>query len=80
MSTLNKRTEALRTGTEFAPEAGQDDEFGAAKIAYHEQIEFGSALKSALNLASIVYQQRNPFVPVCEARARIADALGIQIA
>ena len=57
---------------------GAADEFGAARNAYQEQIEFGNAPKSALDLAIIVYQQRNPRVPVSEARNRIAQALGIQ--
>ncbi|MEX2617031.1 MAG: hypothetical protein WD767_13125 [Alphaproteobacteria bacterium] len=36
--------------------------------AYWEQIEFGSRPESAVNLATIVYQQRHPAVPVAEAR------------
>ena len=53
------------------------DAFGAAKTAYREQIEFGSPPNTALDLATIVYQQRNPSVPVDEARELIAEVLGI---
>lgn len=53
------------------------EEFDAARNAYQEQIEFGTSSNTALNLATIVYQQRNPFVSACEARARVAEALGI---
>lgn len=54
------------------------DAFGAAKNAYREQIAFGSPPQTALDLATIVYQQRNPRVPAQEARERIADALGVE--
>lgn len=56
------------------------DAFGAAKIAYDEQIAFGSPPRTALDLATIVYQQRNPKVPVEEARERIAQVLGLTTA
>tara|TARA_R110001606_G_scaffold392293_1_gene561105 strand:- start:416 stop:616 length:201 start_codon:yes stop_codon:yes gene_type:complete len=42
---------------------------------YWEQIEFGSQPESAMNLATIVYQQRHPAVPVDEARAVVGDLL-----
>ncbi len=54
-----------------------NEEFDAARNAYREQIEFGSSSNTALNLATIVYQQRNPFISACEARARVAEALRI---
>ena len=53
------------------------DEFCAARAAYREQLEFGSAEDTALNLATIVYQQRHPCVPVKEARAIVCEALGV---
>jgi hypothetical protein len=55
------------------------DEFCAARAAYLEQIEFGSAVDAALNLATIVYQQRHPCVPVGEARAMVGEALGVAL-
>lgn len=45
--------------------------------AYREQIEFGSSEDTALNLATIVYQQRHPRLPTNEARALVSKALGI---
>lgn len=53
------------------------DEFCAARAAYREQIEFGSSQDNALNLATIVYQQRNPCVPVSKARTIVGEALGV---
>ena len=53
------------------------DDFCAARAAYREQIEFGSEEGNALNLATIVYQQRNPCIPVYEARSIVGEALGI---
>ncbi len=53
------------------------DEFCAARTAYREQIEFGSTQDNALNLATIVYQQRHPCIPVCKARAIVGEALGV---
>ncbi|MDD9905827.1 MAG: hypothetical protein OXT06_19845 [Rhodospirillaceae bacterium] len=58
----------------------QRDALEAAKAAYKEQINFGSAARTALDLATIVYQQRNPHVPASEARELIAGALGLEIA
>ena len=58
----------------------QCDAFTAAKTAYREQIAFGSSQNTALDLATIVYQQRNPHVSTCDARARIAEALGLSSA
>lgn len=37
-----------------------DEDFRAVKSAYLEQIAFGSDRNTAMNLATIVYQQRNP--------------------
>ena len=53
------------------------DGLGAARTAYREQIEFGSPPRTALDLATIVFQQRNPTVPVDEARELIVEALGV---
>lgn len=53
------------------------DELCAARAAYREQIEFGSSEVNALNLATIVYQQRHPCVPACKARAIVGEALGV---
>lgn len=53
------------------------DEFCAARAAYNEQIEFGSTQDNALNLATIVYQQRHPCVPVGTAKALVGNALGV---
>lgn len=54
-----------------------DAAFGAAKAAYREQIAFGSTPQTALDLATIVYQQRNPRIPTEEARTLVADALDL---
>ena len=51
------------------------EEFDSVRNAYREQIEFCNSSNTALNLATIVYQQRNPFVSACAAR--VAEALGI---
>ena len=59
-------------GTIMKPE-----ELAAAKNTYREQIKFGNSPKLALGLATIYYLQRHRSVPVSEARARIAEALGI---
>ncbi len=53
------------------------DEFCAARAAYREQIEFGSEKDTALNLATIVYQQRHPCVPAGQAREMVGAALGL---
>ena len=53
------------------------DDFCAARAAYREQIEFGNTEDSALNLATIVYQQRHPCVPACQAKALVVEALGV---
>jgi hypothetical protein len=47
----------------------------AVQNAYCEQIEFGSAPKSALNLATIVYLQRHPRVTAENARACVDEIL-----
>lgn len=52
-----------------------EKEHRAILDAYWEQIEFGSRPESALNLATIVYQQRHPAVPVAEARSVVGDIL-----
>jgi hypothetical protein len=54
-----------------------NDDFCNARAAYREQIEFGSEKDTALNLATIVYQQRHPCVPACKAKAMVGAALGI---
>ncbi len=55
----------------------ENDDFFAARAAYREQIEFGSEQNTALNLATIVYQQRHPCVPACKAREIVGNALGL---
>lgn len=50
-------------------------ELRAIMDAYWEQIEFGSRPESAVNLATIVYQQRHPAVPVAEARCVVGSIL-----
>jgi len=47
----------------------------AVHDAYFEQIEFGCAPKSAINLATIVYLQRHPTVTTESARARVDQIL-----
>ena len=53
------------------------DECCAARAAYCEQIEFGNTEDNALNLATLVYQQRHPCVPVGQAKARVIEATGV---
>lgn len=55
------------------------DEFCAARAAYREQIEFGNTEDNALNLATIVYQQRHPCVPAGQAKAMVSEALGVPV-
>ena len=55
----------------------EKDAFCAARAAYREQIKFGSEQDCALNLATIVYQQRHPRVPASQARLLVGKALGI---
>ena len=52
-------------------------EFCAVMNAYREQIDFGSGQDMALNLATIVYQQRHPLIPVDTAREFVGEALGV---
>ena len=47
------------------------DECCAARAACREQIEFGNTEDNALNLATLVYQQRHPCVPVGQAKAMV---------
>ena len=47
----------------------------AVQNAYREQIEFGSAPKSAVDLATIVYLQRHPTVTTENARTRVDEIL-----
>lgn len=53
-----------------------DDDFRAVKSAYLDQIAFGSDQGTALNLATIVYQQRNPFAALQNSR----DLVGCVVA
>ena len=53
------------------------DECCAARAACREQIEFGNTEDNALNLATIVYQQRHPCVPVGQAKAMVIEATGV---
>ena len=53
------------------------DDLCAARAAYREQIEFGNTRDNAWNLATIVYQQRHPCMPVGKARAIVGEALGL---
>jgi len=57
--------------------AGTIDEKDLCAVAraYREQIAFGSGPEAALNLATIVYQQRHPCVPLAVARTRVDAAL-----
>ena len=60
----------------LSPSTVQDSsDHCAVQAVYWKQIEFGCAPKSALNLATIVYLQRHPTVPVEIARARVDDIL-----
>lgn len=49
----------------------------AALSAYRAQLEFGSPQRTALDLATIVFQQRYPRVSTTDARIRIAETLDI---
>jgi hypothetical protein len=54
------------------------NELGAARLTYHQQIKYGSGPDTALDFAVLGYLKQNRHVPVDEARARLADALGIE--
>ncbi len=56
----------------------EGEEIFAAQKAYRKQVKFGNPPRSALVAATIVYLQRNPSVPVIEARNRVARAVGIR--
>lgn len=51
------------------------DDLEAVAHAYHGQIEFGSDVRTALNLATIVYQQRHPYAVADNTRLMVEDAL-----
>jgi hypothetical protein len=71
MKTIERNSEELEMGKAVISAS----EHRAILDAYREQIEFGSQMESALNLATIVYQQRHPAVPVAEARALVGGIL-----
>ncbi len=52
-------------------------EFCAVMNAYREQIDFGSGQDMALDLATIVDQQRHPRMPAGAAREFVGEALGV---
>jgi len=55
-------------------------EIGAARMTYEQQIKFGSSPGAALDFAVLGYLKKNRDVPVIEARASIARALGVEMA
>ncbi len=55
---------------------GTDDAFGAANNAYQQLLKIGNTQQTALVLATIAYLQRNPLVPMSEARTRVAAMVG----
>ena len=48
-----------------------EDDFSTVSQVYCSQIEFGSDKRTALNLATIVYQQRHPYAEVDISRNMI---------
>ena len=52
-----------------------DEEFETIGRVYSSQIDFGSDMRTALNLATIVYQQRHPYAAVSESRCLIRDEI-----
>lgn len=52
-----------------------EDELFVASRVYWRQRRFGSPEQTALVLATIAFLQRNPRVPIGEARARLSDAV-----
>ena len=71
MPPMHTTSEVVRMGIAVI----KSSDHRAVHDAYWEQIEFGSAPKSALNLATIVYLQRHPTVPAEKARARVDEIL-----
>lgn len=70
---------AARPKTGQGPDAraaATDDAYLAANNAYRQLLEIGNTQQSALVLATIAYLQRNPMVPMMEARARVAAMVG----
>ena len=53
------------------------DECCTARAACRQQIEFGNSEDNALNLATIVNQQRHPCVPAGQAKAMVIEAIGV---
>ena len=51
------------------------DDFDVVARAYHCQIDFGSDERTALNLATIVYQQRHPYAVAANSRIMVENAL-----
>lgn len=51
------------------------DDLNAVAEAYRCQIDFGSDERTALNLATIVYQQRHPYAVATDSRTLVGDAL-----
>mgnify|MGYP004002101251 CR=1 FL=1 len=52
-----------------------EDDLEAVARAYHGQIEFGSDKRTALNLATIVYQQRHPYAVAENTRLIVEESL-----
>ncbi|MBT5110078.1 MAG: hypothetical protein HOM25_15475 [Rhodospirillaceae bacterium] len=52
-----------------------EEDLNAVAQAYRCQIDFGSDERTALNLATIVYQQRHPYAVAANSRTLVGDAL-----
>jgi hypothetical protein len=52
-----------------------EDDFSTISRVYCNQIEFGIDKRTALNLATIVYQQRHPYAAVDVSRDIIKDEI-----
>ena len=52
-----------------------EEDLEAVARAYYGQIEFGSDSRTALNLATIVYQQRHPHAIADNTRIMVEGAL-----
>ena len=55
-------------------------EVGAARLTYHQQINFGCRPEAALDFAVLGYLKKNRHVSSSEARVALAEALGIEYA
>lgn len=51
------------------------DDFSAVTRAYQEQIAVGNSREMAVNIATIVYQQRHPFEIVEKSRVMVGAAV-----